>query len=394
MLDANDMLQAQGTGALSASLGLAKPFSVSRSEPATQLPFQAAIAGKLLQNKAPEREWFIFNRIPLRHVCLLSGDGGLGKSTLALQLGIAAATGTSWLGCDVRRAKVAILSAEDELAEMHFRIEKQVDWLVKMGQDRERITSDLNSLFLFDATSDLDPGLASFTQKKALEPTSFFGQLSKFILDNDIGLLILDSAADVFNEEIDRSAVRSFIRLLRGLTCTVLLLTHPSAAGLKNGTGRSGSTHWSNSVRSRFLLERPLGEEGAIADQDKRILTMPKNNRGPVGQKLNLLWTPAGFICEAGSDESGIRIDPKIKFMALLQEFERTGQTVSPNRSSAYAPAVFAKHPAAGGITKRGFEIAMQSLLTEGSIVIVDSDGPPSKRTKVIKMAEANHACE
>ena len=46
----------------------------------------------------PERQWLVPDLIPDRTVTLLSGDGGTGKSLLALQLAVAAATGGRWIG--------------------------------------------------------------------------------------------------------------------------------------------------------------------------------------------------------------------------------------------------------------------------------------------------------
>jgi hypothetical protein len=44
------------------------------------------------------REWWLDGLIPARNVTLLSGDGGLGKSLVALQFGIASTIGRSALG--------------------------------------------------------------------------------------------------------------------------------------------------------------------------------------------------------------------------------------------------------------------------------------------------------
>ena len=61
--------------------------------------------------------------------------------------------------------------------------------------------------------------------------------------------------------ENDRAKARAFIGMLRGLAlrrnCAVLVLAHPSLTGLSSGSGTSGITAWSNSVRSRLYLERP-----------------------------------------------------------------------------------------------------------------------------------------
>jgi len=46
------------------------------------------------------------------------------------------------------------------------------------------------------------------------------------------------------------------VAMLRGLAfkadCAILLLAHPSVAGMSSGSGLSGWTSWDNSVRSRL----------------------------------------------------------------------------------------------------------------------------------------------
>ena len=46
----------------------------------------------------PERRWLVDDLIPLHNVTLVSGDGGIGKSLLTLQLMVACALGKRWLG--------------------------------------------------------------------------------------------------------------------------------------------------------------------------------------------------------------------------------------------------------------------------------------------------------
>ena len=80
-------------------------------------------------------------------------------------------------------------------------------------------------------------------------------------------LLILDTLADLFGgDEIKRPHSRQFIGLLRGLAIefrlTIDLLSHPSQSGMASGAGASGSTAWSNSVRSRLYLERRSASGG------------------------------------------------------------------------------------------------------------------------------------
>jgi RecA-family ATPase len=69
----------------------------------------------------PERRWLWENWIPMRAVTILTGDGGTGKSLLALQLATACATGRLFLGQSVMRCKVLVIACEDEKDELHRR---------------------------------------------------------------------------------------------------------------------------------------------------------------------------------------------------------------------------------------------------------------------------------
>jgi len=49
-------------------------------------PLDITIAASLADKPVPERQWAVAEWIPSRQVTLLSGDGGIGKSLLAMQL--------------------------------------------------------------------------------------------------------------------------------------------------------------------------------------------------------------------------------------------------------------------------------------------------------------------
>ncbi|MDZ7907130.1 MAG: AAA family ATPase [Gemmobacter sp.] len=72
--------------------------------------------------EVPERQWLVPELVPCRSVTLLYGDGGTGKSLLALQLAACVATGRRWLGRDTAAGKAVFLSAEDEKDELHRRL--------------------------------------------------------------------------------------------------------------------------------------------------------------------------------------------------------------------------------------------------------------------------------
>src|SRR5262249_28265561 len=69
------------------------------------------------------REWLVLERIPLHNVTLLSGDGGLGKSLLLMQLAGAVALGGEWIGILPERGGVLYLSCEEDDDEIRRRME-------------------------------------------------------------------------------------------------------------------------------------------------------------------------------------------------------------------------------------------------------------------------------
>jgi RecA-family ATPase len=335
--------------------------------------FRPVQLGNLLRTPAPKRRWFVPDLIPAGQVTLITGDGGVGKSTLMLQLLAASATGTLWLGMDVKQCRAAILSAEDDIDEMHWRFQ-----CINLGieGDPEEKLQALNNVWLIDGSKDLDPTLANFEGKsKQLAPTDTLAKLKAFVEANAIEVLILDSAADVFTEEIDRYGVRSFIRLIRGLADTVILLGHPSVSGMQSGRNYSGSTHWNNAVRSRLAFTRAKGADGKELDTDLRFLEVAKANRSKAKQKLVLRWTENGFVRDekaaSGLDDLERRVKAEETFMKLLVLYCQQGRAPSPNVSSNFAPKVFAEDPDGDGISKDEFKRAMNQLLGCGKIEIV-----------------------
>ncbi|MFV0300205.1 MAG: AAA family ATPase, partial [Paracoccus sp. (in: a-proteobacteria)] len=70
----------------------------------------------------PERNWLVRDLIPSGTVTPLSGDGGTGKSLIALQLAAACALGKPWLGRAVASGQALFISAEDDQDELHRRL--------------------------------------------------------------------------------------------------------------------------------------------------------------------------------------------------------------------------------------------------------------------------------
>lgn len=321
---------------------------------------------------AAVREWFITGLIPHRQVTLLSGDGGVGKSLLGLQIGAASALAIDTLGLRPSPGRVLYLGAEDEDEEFHRRLED-----ICAAHDRN--IGDLADLRILPL-ADQDALLSTPDPKGNMEPTSLWRRVDRFVKDWKPRLVVLDTAADLFGgDEVKRSQVRHFVAMLRKMAierdCAVLLLAHPSIAGMASGSGYSGSTAWNNSVRSRLYLTSGEG--------DVRILKTVKSNYGKIGDEMQLEWCEGAFVLhdpsKPGIADGILNGHVDKKFVAVLSKLNRTGQRPSPNKSPSYAPKMIQKHPDARGTKLRDLEMAMQRLLETGEIKVVQ-EGPPSRR--------------
>jgi RecA-family ATPase len=315
-------------------------------------------------------------------VTQLGGDGGVGKSMVGLQLGVATAIDKQWLGMSPRSGPVIYLSAEDDLDELHRRLEA-------IAASYGVAVADLTDLHLLPMAG-LDAVLGAPGERGVISPTEVWRALLRLVERIKPCLVILDTLADVFaGNENARLEVRTFVGMLRGLAIehdlAVLLLAHPSLSGMASGSGTSGSTGWNNSVRSRLYLENPKGERDREIDPDLRVLSVKKVNYGPPGLQLTLKWYAGGFVREGadgapgGLDRLTAQARDERIFFDLLKAYNEQGRTVSPNPGANYAPAVFERDEDADGITRAAFTKAMGRLV-KAERIHTDPIGPPSKK--------------
>src|SRR5271166_5546261 len=347
------------------------------SAPALNIVNAAAFAG----TEAPPREWHVQGLIPACEITLLSGDGGTGKSLLALQLAVATAARTEWVGTLPSQGLVLFVSAEDDIEELHRR-------LANIVRTQGLEIASLDSLE-FLPLAGRDAILAAPQRRDGpLSETPLFKAIRAEIEERRPSLLILDTLADLFGgDEIKRPHARQFIGLLRGLAIefrlTIVLLSHPSQSGMTSGAGTSGSTAWSNSVRSRLYLERP--KAGGDGGDDIRILTTKKANYGRAGDERVLRWRDGVFVLHGTgrADDLKANAEDEAAFLEILADFARSRRHVSDKKSNAFAPAQFAQHPRAKGLSPTRLNSAMQRLFAAHRIHN-ETSGPPSKRRERI----------
>lgn len=251
-------------------------------------------ADKWESAQAPRLDWVVEGAFLRGSVAILSGDGGLGKSLLMQQLMTAACAGQSWLGMRTDQCRSLGVFCEDDPDELHRR-QESINWHygLKMAQ--------LEGMLL-ESRPGRDSVLMDFPRWGADgKKTVMMDQLSYKAKEHKAKIVVLDTVADVFSgNEIDRNQPRTFIRALRKLALeiqgVVILTQHPSVEGMASGSGRSGSTGWNNSVRSRLYLTMPKRKPDDDSPTNERLLRTMKNNYSKFGGKIPIKWDRGVFV--------------------------------------------------------------------------------------------------
>jgi RecA-family ATPase len=340
-----------------------------------------------LKTPPKPRVWHLEHWMPGDDVTGLWSDGGIGKTTLGMQLGYCTAGNMPFLGMPVRAGGSFYLTAEEHDDELDFRNHQIANGI---------IIPDGAIRYPFDVVSRAgeDALLARFTKNGVMEPTPLWKEIVERIGDIKYAYVGIDPSADVFGgNEINRAEVRAFVNLLRKpaiqFQCAILLMGHASVDGMKTGRGYSGSTAWNNSVRARWYFQRPASEDGEEEEEtDLRELSLKKSNRGKPGQSLLLNWNVGWFgVCGGTTlQQKGVAaIEAKAKFMALLAAAASQGRNVShKTTSNNYGPTMFAKAPDGKPHRKADYERAMEELFSEERIKVVPYGAASRGNEKVV----------
>ncbi|MEA1649205.1 AAA family ATPase [Nitrospirillum sp. BR 11164] len=321
----------------------------------------------------PERQWLVPDLLPLRNVTLLTGDGGLGKTLLALQLLASSALGVPWLGRECRRVKTLGIFCEDEDDELHRRL---ADIASAYGVD----LGDLEHIEIAGRVGEDNALLAFGRPGEGADATPFFHSIRNRARELGAELIVLDSLYDFFpGNENARTEVHRFGGLLRSLALStgaaVLVCGHPSRAGMAEGSGLSGSTAWNAVVRSRLYLTKPSNDDGAPADPDARVLATKKANYGPVGSDIGLTWQGGVFVPNRANGPDIVdRLDrdnhARDIVLAAVDRFNAQGRpAVAAPAQANSLPNRIAKEGLSHGLKKAELQRAMVALFDRGELI-------------------------
>ncbi len=259
-------------------------------------PWPAPLDLADLAERDPEPPRFLVpDWLPCGYATLLAGHGGVGKSAIALHLGVCIALGARWAGLDCAPRKVLYLSGEDRAGVLHWRLNRITR---HTGIALVELVGRLEIVELVGHDSILwerDP-------RTGYCITPAYGQLSERVRAFGPDVLIVDGVTDTFGgNENARSEVKRYVNALLSLVPpeigALLLIAHVDKV-LARGTGAtsegySGSTAWNNAARARWYL-RPETAQGDDTERPERtgqlLLELQKSNLGRVDQTIAWRW--------------------------------------------------------------------------------------------------------
>ena len=237
--------------------------------------------------EVPDRHFLVPGLIPDCCVTSLYGDGGSGKTLLALWLMVCMASrgARPWLGERVAGWKSVGLFSEDDEHELVRRLQR-----ICAAEDLsfDAIAPMISAL----PGVGMDTVIAGYADTGELVITPLLYALIERVKSEGAHLLVIDYAASVFGgNEIDRWQVSEFMRRLNSLArdndISILLLGHPSQSGMAGGRGTSGSTAWRNQSRSFLHLTVDDTQDDA---EGRRLLTLThsKSNYSRAGRVFRI----------------------------------------------------------------------------------------------------------
>ena len=203
------------------------------------------------------RQWLVEGWLPAGRVALLSGQGGAGKSRLALQLALALVERRkNWLpdGPDLVDSGPAVIATwEDEPDEVARRLRGMVE-----TQDRlEDLKDRLHVLDFAGKGAFWQPPADGSRHTSTLGELTLAGEWTRTYCEtHKARLLLVDPLAAAYAcNENDRGLVRAFMTSwdgwARATNCAVLVVSHPAKAAESD---YSGSTDWHAAARAVWKL--------------------------------------------------------------------------------------------------------------------------------------------
>lgn len=241
-----------------------------------------------------QRLWIIQNWLPRGRVGMLTGEGGRGKSWLALQLAYALTTnGGHWLTpSHVNNAKMPSVEGGQTVLYATWE-DEPAEFVRRIGADKAQTMQNCHVIDLAGAGPlwGVQAGISTH-DRAALLTTGENLRASAERLK--AALLVIDSLAGAYGaNENDRGAVREFMASWdawgRKNDCAVMLIAHPP----KNADGYSGSTDWHSASRWRWEIAHNDDDDDILKCEKASYSEKPHPIQIVRNKATNWQWTEA-----------------------------------------------------------------------------------------------------
>lgn len=323
---------------------------------------------------APLRQWVINGWIGYGHTTLLVGQGGIGKTLIAQQIGSALSLGTLFIDEILRPHRVLMWACEDDHDELWRRQEciaqsfdagldafaENFTLVPRYGLDNSIITTEFGKPMF-------TPLVATLEQQA-----------------NDLGadVVILDNVAQLYGAgENDRHAVTKFINALGGALPgkAIVLLAHPARS---SGSEFSGSSAWENVARTRLYLGRDLPDKPATPDDadepDDNVRYLSRRKANYSNRDFRRFTYANGVLVPDGVEAAGatggivnVLISQRAERVVLEALTKLRGMGIESSegsRSPQYLPRLILQYKFHDGQKKHDLEAAMRRLMVDGKI--------------------------
>lgn len=270
-----------------------------------------------------------FGVVIVGHPNLITGDGGVGKTTFNIQMGAAVAAGVPLLGHATRQMPVLLVLCEDDYGEVKHRL----------GAACGELGIDTASLPLTVwCRPNHENSLASIDEVGSWRKGPFYDSLRKHLKKMGPCLCFLDPASDLFEmDETKRLAVNAMAKKVLGTLqaetgATFVINHHPSKKSMEDGSYYSGTTAWRAAFRSMLVMEAP------DKASPRRILRVSKSQYRRLAEAQ--VWAGDGFFSEIktkDAQEAAARAREAV--LDIIRKLRAMGVGVVKTHGTGHKPA-------------------------------------------------------
>ena len=297
----------------------------------------------LLRTSPPARRWLLSNMLPLGIVGMIVAPGGTGKSQFVLQMGVTVATGIPLCGVWQvgERGKALLLLAEDEIDEVHRRLDRII---TELSPSHPAMAADLRQGLLIKSLTASNNLMTRAQRRGDVEATDYVDRLLLTVAGiPDLKLIVIDPASR-FRGGDENAAddatrfVEQLERVRHATGATVLVCHHANKASMNPASGTRGqsATRGSSAMTDGVRWQLNLAPSGSDAkkglDASKHYLSaeLTKSNYGPPIDAEILIRKPNGYL--VGLRVGGVPVTLEDRVLQLIRDEAALGKGYSANQ--------------------------------------------------------------